>query len=348
MKGAVQIAKFANIPVFVHWSFGLIIMFVIGNAINIGSDIQLVIFYLCLILAVYVCIVMHEYGHALTAKRYGVNTKDIILFPIGGVARLERLPEKPMEEFYIAIAGPMVNIAIAIGLTPYFLISKYSPTELLNESYLTEPSLFQIFIPIIILTNIGLAIFNLTPAFPMDGGRVLRSLLSIKIGRLKATRIASILGQICAVGFFIFGIWNFNLIHILIGMFIFYTASVEYNSVKVDNALSQQEVKDILRTSFTTIDDNSTMQVASDELKKGIEEFILEAIRKKDFDAPVINYTSPNYEGVSPNENLKSIFHKMQTKGYSILPVYENGILVGVVDVTMLNNFLKVQQKIGA
>lgn len=125
MRGSFQIAKFFGIPVFVHWSFGLIFawIFYLGysNEWNWTSISVAVAF----VLALFVCVVMHEFGHALMARRFGVKTRDIILSPIGGVARLDRLPEKPMQEFYVAIAGPLVNIGIILLLLPYLLL--YQP-----------------------------------------------------------------------------------------------------------------------------------------------------------------------------------------------------------------------------
>ena len=150
------------------------------------------------VLTMFVCVVLHEYGHALTGRKFGVKTVDILVSPIGGLARMNKMPEKPIHEFYISIAGPLVNLVIGsfILLVFYLYNGKYSLD--LNSFDLDKPAEFiRILAPI----NLTLFLFNLIPAFPMDGGRILRSLLASRIGKVKATRIASTVGKVLAVGF---------------------------------------------------------------------------------------------------------------------------------------------------
>lgn len=370
MKGTIQIAKFANIPVLLHWSFGLILAWVAYVSFTESGDWELALWGISFVLSLFTCVVMHEYGHALMARRFGVQTRDIILSPIGGIARLEHLPEKPMQEFYIAIAGPLVNIAIATILSPYFLWDVGSFESIIGfftgnpDEMESVTSPFQFFIPALIGMNLILATFNMLPAFPMDGGRVLRSLLAIRLGRTKATRVASLLGQILAIGLLVWGVYNFQFVTALIGVFVFFTASNEYKMVKNDDILKRHTVGDILRQHFTKIPAHAIMNFPITELQKGTEqsflvfneheriegvlhqEFILEAIKEKAHQEAVYNYVSPRFEYISPNETLKSIYYKIQGKGYSILPVLEQGNIVGVIDRQGLNRFLTIQSKI--
>ncbi len=370
MSGSFRIITIAEIPVKIHWTFGLLIFALLYLAYISGFNLQVVGWLALFIFSLFLCIVLHEYGHALTARRYGVKTRDIILSPIGGVARLEQLPDKPMQEFFIALAGPLVNVAICFAMVPYFMLYSFDGLWEVIESYRnqggTSFSDFSVnFLPLLFLLNILLAGFNLLPAFPMDGGRVFRALLSLRFGRRKATRIASLLGQTLAVGFMIYGFFLGSMINIFVGLFVFITASQEYRMVKMESVLKENKVGDILRRQFTSLIPSDAMQLAFDGLKTGIErnylvmdenrekvigvlheEFILEALKKKDHDALVETYVSEKFEASKPEQTLQEIFHKMSEQGYSILPVYEEEQLVGVIDVSMMNNFLMVQQKI--
>ena len=365
MKGTIQVAKFANIPVLIHWSFGLIVAWVMYVSYADGSDLKVFLFSLVLILSMFCCVVMHEYGHALTARRFGVDTRDIILFPIGGVARLEYLPEKPLEEFYIAIAGPLVNVAIAVFLSLYFFIDANSWAYI--QAFFTEDieileqitSPFQLFVPLLIGMNLGIALFNMLPAFPMDGGRIFRALLSLKWSRRRATLIASRLGQILAVGLFCYGVYNFHPVLPLIGIFIFFVANSEYKMVKTDELLKNHTVRDISRTDYTKISYLHKMQkpisisqqsqeksfLVFNELEKikGVlhKEFIQEAIQQKAENQYVDEFISPRFTHIQPHLSLKTLHQRMQIEGYSILPVFEYGEIIGVVDRVGLEAFLK-------
>lgn len=371
MKGSLTIATIADIPVKVHWTFGLFALVLVYLTYISGFNYSMVGWVALFILALFVCVVLHEYGHALTARHYGVKTRDIILSPIGGIARLERLPEKPVQEFFIALAGPLVNMAICFVMIPYFMLYSFDGVwELVGRFGQARhaPTLEDVslnFLPILFLLNILLAGFNLLPAFPMDGGRIFRALLSIRLGRRLATRIASYLGQAVAVGFVFMGFYGWGFTYIFIGLFVFITAAQEYRMVRMEGILEENKVKDVIRNQFTRLLPSDQMQLAIDGVNTGVErnylvmdelegqvigvlheEFILEALKKNDHQAPVAEYLSPKFAESHQEETLKSIFYKMSENGYSILPVYEEGHLIGVVDVSLMNNFLRVQQKI--
>lgn len=358
MSGSIQIAKFFKIPVLVHWSFLLLFVFVVYEGSS--NDFALVdtLWLGAFVMALFVCVIMHEFGHALTARRYGVETRDIILLPIGGVARLDKLPEKPLHEFFVAIAGPAVNIAIALLLSPSFFLPgvalEISPTGALNATN---------FIPLLIMTNIFLAIFNLIPAFPMDGGRILRALLAIRIGRVRATRIASILGQIFAVGFVLLSIFILGSPMLaLIGVFVFLNAFGEFKSVKMNTLLDDTKLDSLMQTHFTRLHPHDTMHTAISISEMGREknfvvlneggrsigilhhEFIQEAMSQRDGNAPVAVYMSKHYESMKTTDSLRFAAMRIHSCGYSIVPVEEEGELVGVLDMPMIQAFLKSQK----
>ncbi len=362
MKGAWRIATIAGIPVEIHWTFALLGVYVFYLGQTYGLDWSTMGWIALLILSLFACVILHEFGHALTARRYGVHTRDIILSPIGGVARLERLPEKPIQEFYIALAGPIVNIMIVLVLLPYFFIYSLQDFKThLDVGNFSDP--VQV-IPFLILGNITLAGFNLLPAFPMDGGRILRALLAIRWGRLKATRIAAYLGNFAGIMMVAYGVYAGHLTSIFIGIFVFMLAMQEYRMVRMESLLKGTPISEILRTQFTLLPADVPMSQALEIFQHGLEKsflvtddtrevagvlheaFLVEARKTNDIEAPILEYTSQRFEKVQPDTSLFEIFQKMQHKGYSILPVYdETDVLLGVVDISMLNNFLRFQRK---
>jgi Zn-dependent protease len=360
---SISIASIKGIPVKVHWSFILLFIWVGYIGFTAGMNSTGILRFCLFTIILFVCIILHEYGHALTAQRFGVKTKDIIISPIGGVARLKKIPEKPRHEFLIAIAGPAVNLVISviIGFSLWFFSSQ--GLNIIGD----QSSVFNYlsnFLPMLFWLNIMLIVFNLLPAFPMDGGRILRSLLSIRLGRKKATRVASVLGQGVALFLIGFAIFEGELILGIIGIFVFFSAANEYRMVRYESFLSSKTVSSVFRSNFTIISVYEDMTRPIDLLNRDIEhdflvgdsegklvgvlheEFILEAMKNKDFDGPVYQYVSPKLEPISLSENLKELFYKLQNRGYSILPVYNDGQLVGVVDRRTLNNFIRIHQGI--
>jgi Zn-dependent protease len=181
-----------GIGIYVHWSFLLLPALVLFSNLGLGG-VGLAVYALTVLFAVFGCVVLHELGHALAARHFGIRTRDITLYPIGGVARLERMSEKPWEEFWIAVAGPAVNVLIA-GLLLGLLVL----AEMLGQ-VVALPALAITFVFQLMLINVFLVLFNLLPAFPMDGGRVLRSLLALRMGQLRATEVAVNVGMVMAV-----------------------------------------------------------------------------------------------------------------------------------------------------
>jgi Zn-dependent protease len=184
-----------GIGVYVHWSFLLLPALVLLQ--NWDSGLTAAAFFVGLLLAVFACVVLHEFGHALAARGFGIRTRDITLYPIGGVARLERMSEKPSEEVLIALAGPAVNVVlVGLLLLGWFAGAVVAPGLFVPHGMDLSPGVFLLFL---IIANVFLAGFNLLPAFPTDGGRVFRALLSMKLGHLRATRIAAGVGAVMAL-----------------------------------------------------------------------------------------------------------------------------------------------------
>lgn len=276
-----KLGRFFGIELFVHWSFGLMIAYVAFSAYSAGGSALMVAFSVAQLITVFLCVTLHEYGHSLAARRYGVDTVDITLLPIGGVARLKRIPRVPIQELIIAIAGPAVNVVIAtviggclITITGYEKLSLlgrasigFATTGLDDESYqlisetFTQPSMLG-FAIVVFAINMMLVLFNLIPAFPMDGGRVLRSLLAMQLSYGPATRWAQRIGVICAALMAAFAISSEppKLVMLAIAAFIVYAGSVEAKQVDLSLKLDALSVGDVMSRETPTISMNCTVE----------------------------------------------------------------------------------------
>lgn len=355
---ALHIGTFAGIPVKIHWSFGFIVLLMAYIGFKDQLSAQGYLWLAVTVLSLFTCVVLHEYGHALTARRYGIKTMDILLTPIGGIARLSGMPKKPIQEFVIAIAGPLVNVAIMLVTMMYLYFAIDANSEELLEDLIIIDSFPELMLYLFFLNSILFA-FNLIPAFPMDGGRILRSLLSLRMSKLKATRIASVIGRIFAVLFLGLAIYMEQITLGFIAIFVFIMAQREYKMAAVEAKVESSRVDDVFRQQFTTIYDfdpiSKPMAIANEGKEKSflvydqfnhivgvIHEIFLTNLPQhvKDSDA-VRNILSHRFEFVDRHLPLQSLFQLMQEKGYSILPVWEKDQVIGVVDRRDVMSFIK-------
>lgn len=246
MVRARTIGRIRGIEINVHPTFALVLLWVFLQwGRGSGGGFLPMLFGLALLGLVFGCVVLHELGHSFMALQHGIRVHDITLWPIGGVARIEQVPARPGAEVLIALAGPAVNVAIAVALLPplvlFGLVSGLnSPGEYLL--YVTEHVSPGALLVYLFLVNVVLLLFNLLPAFPMDGGRVLRAVLTTLIGRERGTRAAVMVGQAMAVGLIGLGLWYGEYSLPLIGLFVIVTAHVEGRAVKVESAMRRLRV----------------------------------------------------------------------------------------------------------
>ena len=259
MKRVLSFPKIAGIDLHIHWTFSLLIIWIIYSNLRAGLDATQVTWSVVFVLSLFVCVTLHELGHALAARRYGIKTKDITLYPIGGVAQLEKMPDKPKQELVVAMAGPAVNFVIALLLSPIIINSGIS-TDQANKALIIDA---HNFLPMLGLLNITLAVFNLIPAFPMDGGRVLRALLAMKLSRVKATQIAAGIGKLMAFGFIVMGFYS-NPFLIFIGLFIIMGASAEEQMVTTQELIVELTAQNAMMTNFIRLE-------KEDPISKAIE-----------------------------------------------------------------------------
>jgi len=260
MGWSISLGRVAGTEIRIHLTFFLLVAwFGIAAGVRGGqaAGVEAVLF----ILAVFGCVVLHEYGHVLTARQYGIKTKDITLLPIGGVANIERMPEKPEQELVIALAGPAVNVVIAALL--FGIFGANLDAEKLAASATPEQEID--FVTRLALVNVILVVFNLIPAFPMDGGRVLRALLAFRMKRSKATEIAARIGQAIAFGFGFLGLFG-NPLLLLIALFVFLAASHETYAVALDEATQGVPMRKATITRFEHLGTQSTVGQAVEML----------------------------------------------------------------------------------
>ncbi len=267
MKGSFHIATVSGIPVKVHWSFGLLLLWVAYETSKEGFQPILLLLSIAIVLSVFFCVILHEFGHALAARQFGVKTFDIIMTPIGGIARLERMPEGRGQEFWVAIAGPVVNFLIVGIIWLSYALFKGEVFPLFSSSFWNFNQEATSYFKIILLANGYLGTFNLLPAFPMDGGRILRSLLSLRMDRSKATLIASYAGQGIAFLMFGYGVMHNRPTLTLIGVFIFFAARQENKALQRQTWLTKTKASDIMEPIEHTLEAGQTMSEAKEKIK---------------------------------------------------------------------------------
>lgn len=258
-KWSIKLGRLWGVDVYLHSTFLIFLAFLAMIQPGISAAIDIVI----LTCAVFACVLLHEFGHVRMAARYGVGTKDVTLLPIGGVARLDRMPSRPMEEFWVAVAGPAVNLAIAAVLYVILWMQGSPIPGLSGEAYASGSLLQSLF-----AINISLILFNMLPAFPMDGGRVLRALLAMSMDYFKATQIASRVAKVMAAGFVIAGIFG-NPLLAVIGIFVWMGSTQEVAAAKLRSSLGDARVSSAMMTSYQELHPDDRLSRAVEILLEG-------------------------------------------------------------------------------
>jgi Zn-dependent protease len=358
MKWSWKVGRFAGIDVYIHSTFFLLLAFIgLTNwlaARNLAGTLEGVGF----MLALFGCVLLHEFGHALTARRYGIQTRDITLLPIGGVARLERMPEDPKQELWVALAGPAVNVVIAGVL--YLWLASQSLLEPIAGLSISEGS----FLERVMLVNVSLVLFNLLPAFPMDGGRVVRALLAMRMEYTRATQIAATLGQGMALIFGFIGLFS-NPFLLFIAFFVWIGAAQEASLVQMKTALGGIPVSRAMVTRFESVPEDATLGTAIDVLLRGAQEDfpvmrdgqllgvlerrgLVAGLAQNGREVPVASIMRRDFTTVEAGGMLEAALVTMQTCGCETLPVMRGGSLVGLLTKHNVGEFLAVQSALEA
>jgi Zn-dependent protease len=311
------------------------------------------------ILALFLCVVLHEYGHALTARRYGIKTRDITLYPIGGVARLERMPEKPVEELWVALMGPAVNVVLAAILFVYLLAT--DSLVPLSQVSVGSGSFFER----LLIANISLVLFNILPAFPMDGGRVLRALLAMRMDYVRATRIAAAIGQGMALFLGFIGLFG-NPFLLFIALFVWIGASQEAGVVQARNTMNGIPVTRAMMTDFRTLSPGDTLARVVGYILAGSQhdfpvvdatgkvagilerDAFMKGLTEQGQSAPVMNFIRSDLPVVDSYEMLELALNRLQESGSKSLPVTHGGQLVGMISMENITEYLMIRSALNA
>jgi Zn-dependent protease/CBS domain-containing protein len=335
------VGTLAGIPLNVHPTFALLLAWVALSHLLQGHGIAAVTSGLLLVLSIFACVVLHELSHALVARQFGIRTRNITLLPIGGVARLERMPEKPSQELWVALAGPAMSYAIA-GVLFGILSLLGGPLGVAGLAVVGGPFLTKL-----LWINVGLATFNLLPAFPMDGGRVLRAALAVRLGRARATELAARVGQGMAIVFGVLGLF-FNPFLLLIAVFVWLGAKSEASLVELKATLSGLPVMQAMVTNFRVLAPSDPLSRAVELAVAGFQhDFpvmdgsrlvgllthagVLKGLAERGVRLSVDVVMERRFETVHPLEMLDVAFERLESSGCRVLLVVSDGEVVGLL-----------------
>jgi Zn-dependent protease len=358
MKWSWKLGEFRGIGVYVHATFLILIAFVVWAHWSMGHDLLKTLEGVGFILALFACVVLHEFGHALMAAKYGIKTRDITLLPIGGLARLERMPEEPLQELWVALAGPAVNVVIAAALFGWLVLTK-ELLPLKEIGVTTGP-----FLERLMLVNVLLVVFNMLPAFPMDGGRVLRAVLATRMDYVKATQIAASIGQAMALLFGLLG-FLFNPFLLFIALFVWIGAAQEAGMVEMTSSFAGIPVAAAMVTNFESVGPADPLAHVTGKILAGTQQDfpvlegeqvvgiltrhdLLVELAKRGPDVPVADVMQTKFETVDAADMLESAFRRLQSCECHTLPVVQRGRLVGLLTMDNLGEFVAIRSALDA
>ena len=353
MKWSWRIGRLLGIDVYMHATF-LILLVWLGISYYLPRHRMAdAVNGLTLIVALFAIVILHELGHALTARRFGIRTRDITLLPIGGVAHLERMPNDPKQELLVAMAGPAVNVVLA-GLLLLVMA--------LTAAVLTVPDSGLAggnFLSKLMWINVVLATFNMVPAFPMDGGRVLRALLAMRMDYVHATQVAASVGQALALVFGFVGLF-YNPFLVFIALLVWMGAAAESSMVQMKSALAGIPVSKAMITDFRSLAPGNSLQEAINHVLAGfqhdfpvleqgrlvgvlIRADLLKSLAQKGPETRVAEAMTERFETADPTEMLDLVLARLQSCHCRTLPVLTGGELAGVLTMDNVGEFLMFQ-----
>jgi Zn-dependent protease len=353
MRWSITIGSFGGTAVKIHITFILFLAWIAFSAWSRGGPAAALDSTVFIVL-LFACVVLHEFGHIAAARRYGIGTPEVTLLPIGGVASLQRLPSDPSQELVVALAGPAVNLAI--GLVLIAVVGSVRPDEL---TQIDNPNLSLI--SRLAVANIFLAVFNLIPAFPMDGGRVLHALVAMRVGGPRATEIAARIGQALAFGLGFLGLFG-NPLLVFIAIFVYIAAAAEAQMSAAHESLKGVSVGEAMETRFTPVSIDANLGQAVDALLATAQhefpvvdafgkpvglltrEDILGAVRKHGGDEPASAFMRSGVEAVRPATPVESVFDRLQGPSSAALYVTDaDGRIVGLLTRQALGEVMMIR-----
>jgi len=356
MRWTVKIGKIYGIPIKIHMLFIALLVFILyNNTVKAGLEQGLISTFL--VLLIFLFVTLHEFAHSYQAMKYGITVKEIVLLPVGGVAQIEGFPEDPVQEIKVAVAGPLLNF-LASGII-FVIFALKSDVHFLVRYSITSPDILKSLFWI----NLILGLFNLIPAFPMDGGRILRGLFALKLPYIKATRIAVSIGQGFAILLGIYGLFM-NLWLIVISVFIFIGAGSEEHTLKIKKGLEDVTVSQIMSKNILFLEPD-------DEIKKGlqyiyrggVDDFpvidenkivgiitkkrLLSAIHEYGLNKKVSEIMESVIDYLSPEDKVSDVYLKLAGTNTKVLPVVDGAKIVGMIGMDNIDRYLGILEQIG-
>jgi Zn-dependent protease len=358
VKWSWKIARIAEIDVYVHATFFILIAWIGLSYWQVEGTWSAVANGVGFILVLFACVVAHEFGHAMTARRFGIGTKHITLLPIGGVAMLESMPEDPKQEIAVALAGPAVNVVIAVALWLWLSASDtLVPAEQLN---LTKGP----FLERVMVINIILVVFNMLPAFPMDGGRVLRAALALRMDRGQATQIAAKVGQGLALLMGLLGLL-YNPFLLFIAFFVWIGAAAEAGMEQVKSVLSGSDVRHAMLTDYQVLSPGDSLSRAIDLTIAGSQtDFpvieggvmvgvlgqadLLKGLQAQGEHSPVSGWMQQDVQSADINEPLEAVLERLQTCNCRLISIMDRDRTVGIINLDNIMELVRIQTALTA
>ena len=358
MRWTLEVGRVAGTVVYVHATFLILVGWIAVSVWGETHTVRAVLEALTLTVMLFACIVAHELGHAFAARRYGIRTRDIILLPIGGIGRLERMPGDPRQELRVAAAGPAVSLGIAAVLFAVLVGTARVPA-LERVDLRAGPVLEQLMV-----LNVLLAAFNLLPAFPMDGGRLLRGLLATRLDYVRATLIAARIGQGMALAMAVLGAFV-SPIMLIIGLFVWIGAAQEAATTQMKSVLHGVPVAAVMRTDFAALAPGDSLRAAADVARRRAQpdspvvadqrvvgvltrEDLMRALASRGPAGTVEDAMSRAVETVNVADGADAVLERLQTGACRMMPVTEQGRLVGLLTLDAIAEFLRLSRAEGS
>lgn len=357
MRGAYELTVIKGVKIYIHWTFLILPVWITMVYAGYGASLAELAWALTFTVTVFVCILLHEAGHAAAAARYGIRSKNILLLPIGGIANLEKLPDNARQELAISFAGPMVNLLIAAFLMP-FASGSY---QFWHPDYYLSIAEKEDFIYNIWLANIYLALFNLIPAFPLDGGRILRALLGFRTNYIHATHITAIVSKIVGVFFIAAGFVFISILLPVAGVFIIYSSGMEERYFKLKALLQGIKLKDVLMFDYNSLQFTATVKDVAGILMSNHSNYFIvmegpvprgtinrmdmvKALAEKQYTATIGSLMKENLNCLDGEKEVDAVLEKLAGNGDRIYPVMDNSRFAGVVNFRHLIEYLLINK----
>lgn len=353
MRGSIKILSVRGINLFIHWTFLLLIGWVLLVNAQSGNNIEQLSWSILFVIAVFASVALHEFGHAVTAMEYGIQAKNIILLPIGGVASIEKFPANPRQELLISISGPLINLSLAGLLKILFPAQTVMPDEYWQVSIKHGHD----FILNLFIANIGLALFNLIPAFPLDGGRILRALLAFKLNYIRATAIANVIGKIIAAAFIGLGIVLLNPLLPVAGIFIMFAAGTEEYYLRIRSLVKGIKLKEVMMYDYNSLQHHLTIKEAANVLLNNHSKYfvlmdgdvpagsinrmeIVSAMAEMKYDLVLKDLKTEALPSLDGDKEVDAVLEKLALNDEKIYPVMVKGHFAGVVNLNHIIEYM--------